>query len=95
MEPVTPVLPHSQPLEIHVAESQEEFQTLPSFRTEYTNISRWRLTDEERAHIAAGGDLFIAQLNGNSALQPIMPMAMDESDILAQVLACEEWLGLK
>lgn len=95
MEPVTPVLPHSQPLEIHVAESQEEFQALPSFRTEYTNISRWRLTDEERAHIAAGGDLFIAQLNGNSPLQPITPMAIDEGEVLAQVLACEEELGLK
>lgn len=95
MEPVTPVLPHSQPLELRVAEHQPEFLTLPSFCTTYTNISRWRLTDEERAYIAAGGDLFLAQITGGGGVQPIMPMAMDEGEILAQVLACEEELGLK
>lgn len=95
MEPVTPILPHSQPLEIRIAESQPEFQTLPSFRTAYTNISRWRLTDEERAHIAAGGDLFIAQMNGKDALQPIMPIAVGEDRVLELVLACEEALGLE
>ncbi len=95
MEPVTPVLPHSQPLEILVAENQDEFLTLPSFRTTYTNISRWRLTDIERAHIAAGGDLFIAQITCGFGVQPIMPLAVDENEVLATVLACEEGLGLK
>lgn len=95
MNAVTPVLPHSQSLEVSVAEYQPEFTTLPSFRTAYTNISRWRLTDAERDHIASGGDLFIAQLNGNSALQPIMPMAIPEDQVLEQVLACEKGLGLE
>ena len=95
MEAISPVLPHSHLLEIRVAESQPEFSPLPSFRTAYTNISRWRLTDAERRYIASGGDLFIAQLNGNSALQPIMPMATPEDQVLEQVLACEKGLGLE
>jgi hypothetical protein len=95
MEPITPVLPHSQPLEVMVAESQPEFTTLPSFRTAYTNLSRWRLTPEERLYIMSGGDLFIAQLTGNTPPQPILPIAMPEDQVLEQVLAVEEGLGLK
>lgn len=95
MEPVTPVLPHSAPIELMVGAHQKEFSTMPSFRTQYTNISRWRLSDEERAHIAAGGDLFIGQLNGNQQLQPVLPMAIPEDRVLEHVLACEEGLGLK
>jgi hypothetical protein len=95
VEPVTPVLPHSQPLEIIVAESQPEFTTLPSFRTAYTNLSRWRLTPEERLYIMSGGDLFIAQLTGNGPPQPILPIAISEDQVLEHVLGMEKGLGLE
>src|SRR5689334_8629450 len=89
---IGPVIPGAAPLEKVIAEHQEEYQPLPVFQTELASISRWRLSDEERAHIAAGGDLFLAQLNFGHQLQPIMPMALDESEVLPTVLSCEEAL---
>jgi hypothetical protein len=92
VEPVTPVIPGAEQLEAQVGAKQEEYVTLPAFQTEYSTISRWRLSDDERRHIASGGDLFIAQLNFGNLVQPVMPMALPEGDILQQVLACEDAL---
>lgn len=89
MLPVSPVLPGSEALESQVGAKQTEYLTLPSFQTEHTTISRWRLSEDERRCLAEGGDLFIAQLNFGGRVQPIMPLAMPEDDVLAEVLACE------
>lgn len=92
MEPVSPVLPGSAPVESKIGASQDCYVTLPAFHTELTAISRWRLTDAEREYIASGGDLFIAQMDFCHQLQPILPLAMPEDDILATVLASEEYV---
>jgi hypothetical protein len=70
--------------------SQEEFLTLPSFQTDHSSISRWRLSDEERAHIASGGDLFLANLTFGGGVQPILPLAVPQEEVLSLVLACEQ-----
>lgn len=36
-------------------------------------LTRWRFTDEERAQIAAGGDLWIWQELGDRGFPPILP----------------------
>ena len=76
MEPVSPVVPGAEPIETVYAADQPEYRPLPVFRTSRSVLSRWRLTDEEREHIANGGDLFICQMNFGCDLQPIMPMAV-------------------
>lgn len=90
MEPISPVIPNQDTrLETIVAEHQIAYNPLPVFCTKYSSMSRWRLTDDERKYIADGGDLFIAQLNGIDALQPILPIAMDADAALHELLACE------
>jgi hypothetical protein len=37
-------------------------------------VTRWRLTDEERAAVAAGADLWIWQTLGSGGFPPILPM---------------------
>jgi hypothetical protein len=75
MTPVSPVVPGSGPVETRFAENQPQYQPLPAFRSEKAILSRWRLTEEERKHIADGGDLFICQLPFDNPLQPILPIA--------------------
>jgi hypothetical protein len=90
MEPVSPVLPMSKNVEVTVGANQKEYLPLPAFHTQITTVTRWRLTDAERAHIAAGGDLFISVMDFRMPLQPILPLAIPEDDVLAIVIACEE-----
>ena len=92
MKPISPVIPGAGAVEKVIAESHADYQSLPSFRTEIASISRWKLSDAERAHIAAGGDLFVAQLNFGGSIQPLLPLAMPEDDVLPTVLAVEEEL---
>lgn len=75
MNPVSPVIEGNKVFEVMYADHQEEYVTLPVLRTSMGVMSRWRLTDEERKHIAEGGDLYIIQLNGGGCLQPILPLA--------------------
>jgi hypothetical protein len=89
MQPVTPVFPGSSDVETKIAEHQDEYLTLPAFRTAHSTISRWRLTDAERTHIAAGGDLFLSQVNGRAPLQPILPIADTPDNALHLALECE------
>jgi hypothetical protein len=64
MNPTDPCVPiellpdGSRPLLL--AEHQEEYQTLPVVRTpDGKFISRWTLTPEERAEVAAGADVYL------------------------------------
>lgn len=95
MIPVGPVIPGAGDVEKVLAENQKEYLPLPTFRTQLTTISRWRLSDEERAYITAGGDLFLAQLNFGDRIQPLLPLALSEDEVLPAVLACEEELQRK
>lgn len=58
------------------AKDQPEYRQLPAViftGPERRVISRWTLTPDERAKIAAGEDLYVEQLTFGSALQPILP----------------------
>lgn len=75
MESVSPVVPGNEDFEVVYAKDQPEYQSLSVLRTEKALLSRWRLSDAERAHIAAGGDLFICVMHFGGSLQPMMPIA--------------------
>jgi hypothetical protein len=58
------------------AEDQPQYRPLPTVLlagNEGRVISRWALTDEERAAIANGEDLYIELLTFAGPLQPILP----------------------
>jgi hypothetical protein len=75
MEPVSPVVPGNDDFEVTYAKDQQEYQPLPVLRTERALLSRWRLSDAERQHIANGGDLFLCVLHFGGPLLPMMPIA--------------------
>lgn len=58
------------------AADQPQYRRLPVVKLagrEGRVISRWTLTDDERAAIAQGEDLYLEQLTFNNPLQPILP----------------------
>jgi hypothetical protein len=89
MEAVSPVLPISADVETVYAKDQPEYAALPTFRTDKALISRWKLSEEERRHIAEGGDLFICVLHFGQPLQPILPIAAQPQQALEMMLRCE------
>jgi len=55
------------------AEHQPQYQPLPSIRTpDGKVITRWTLTDSERAAIVRGEDVFLTVLTFNQPLQPVL-----------------------
>ena len=75
MESISPVVPGNEQFEVVYAADQPEYIPLSVLRTEKSLLSRWRLTDAERAHIAGGGDLFICVMHFGHPLQPLLPIA--------------------
>lgn len=74
MNPVSPVMPGSQPIEIVLGKDQEEYVDLPAVYLDTpsrTMITRWRLTDEERQAIAAGADIVLQTLTFRQPFQPV------------------------
>jgi hypothetical protein len=92
MEPVSPVLPASGDIEqvFAASDGSDKYSPLPTFHTEKAVISRWKLSDEERAHFANGGDLFVAILNFGQPIWPIMPIAMGPEQALETLLEVEQ-----
>jgi len=67
-------MPGSQPIEIQLGESQARYVTVPTVVMETetgTYMSRWRLCDEERRIVAAGGDIVLQQLTFKNPFQPV------------------------
>ena len=89
MEPVQPVVPGNEEFEVVYAKNDPTYPPLPVLRTEHAMLSRWRLTDEERAYIAAGGDLFICVLHFGDKLQPIMPIAKSAEEAVKIMVEVE------
>lgn len=56
---------------------------LPVFVVENVTFSRWKLSDEERAEIAAGGDMLVAVLNQGLPLHPMLPVVTHAGAIVA------------
>lgn len=75
MQPISPVIPGNEEFEVVYAANQPEYIPLPVLRTEMSLLSRWRLTEAERKHIADGGDLFVCVLHFGEPLRPLLPIA--------------------
>ena len=87
MVPVSPVMPGSGPIERVLGKDQPEYVPLPMVYLDTPQrpvISRWRLTDEERAAVAAGGDVILTQLIFGELFHPVhLQVAMpDEMPVL-------------
>jgi hypothetical protein len=95
MKAVTPIFPSSAACEVVYAKNQPEYEPLPAFRTQTCVVTRWKLSDDERRHIAGGGDLFICMMNFGRPILPILPMAADPETVLQTTLEAAEDLYRK
>lgn len=74
MDPVSPVMPGSESIEIILGKDQKEYIPLPAV---YINsdsrpmVTRWRLTEEERAAVKNGADIVLQQLTFWNPFQPV------------------------
>lgn len=80
LDALTPLVPHGSRM-ARIAEHQPEYETLPAVVTpDGSVISRWTFTEEERARIAAGEDMYVAMLVGLRAaggpLRPVTPISL-------------------
>jgi hypothetical protein len=74
MTPVSPVMPGSESIEIVLGKDQPEYVPLPAVYLDTAArpmITRWRLSDEERAMIASGADVVLQQLTFRCLVQPV------------------------
>jgi len=73
MLPTSPVLAEEfVPSEVVFAKDQPEYNPLPVIRSrDGVLLSRWKLTDEERAAIAEGADILLSNWTFNQPLQPV------------------------
>jgi hypothetical protein len=74
MQPTSPVLvPELQPEEIVYAKDQPEYLPLPVLRSpQGVVLSRWKLSDQDRAAIAAGADILLSIWTFNRPLSPLL-----------------------
>lgn len=78
MEPVDPcipvaLLPEGTRAIVKAKDQAETYRPLPSLHTPSGRvITRWALTDEERAQILRGSDVYLTILTFNQPLQPVM-----------------------
>lgn len=73
MQPVSPVMPGSESIEIVYGANQEEYIPLPAVYLDTPSrpvITRWRLTDEERTKIAEGADIVLTLLSFSTPENP-------------------------
>jgi hypothetical protein len=66
-------MPGSEPIEVVYGKDQEQYNPLPAVYLDTPArpvLSRWRLTDEERAAIAAGADVVLTLLTFGHPLTP-------------------------
>lgn len=73
MQPVSPVMPGAELIEVVYGKNQPEYVPLPAVYLDTPSrpvLTRWRLTDEERAAIAAGADIVLTLLSFGRPLTP-------------------------
>ena len=76
MKPVSPVIPNESHKEIIVAEHQDEYQNLPSIRlADQSILTRWELTDEEKAIVAETGSIYLLMHTFGKPVTPVLLMA--------------------
>jgi hypothetical protein len=73
MQPVSPVLPGSEAIEIVIGKDQPEYIPLPAVYMDnpIRMFTRWRMTDEERKAVADGADIVFCQMTFGNAFQPV------------------------
>jgi hypothetical protein len=74
MKPVSPVMPGSAPIEIILGAGQPEYDPLPAVyldTPERPMVTRFELTEEERAAIVCGADIVMTQLTFRNPFQPV------------------------
>jgi hypothetical protein len=75
MKPVSPVLPDSGLPEVAFGANQPEYMPLPAVcldGAEGEILTRWELTDEDRARILAGGSVYLHIYTFGQRLQPVL-----------------------
>jgi hypothetical protein len=77
------VAPRTGADEITIAEDQLEYKPLVAARYQTEDghqmlLTRWRFTDEERARIAGGEDLYLGVMTFGQPLQPLAPQVGPE-----------------
>ncbi len=95
MNATSPVLSiELQPEEIVYAKDQPEYKPLPVLRSPSGIVlSRWRLTDAERAAIANGADVLLSVWTFNNPLQPLLIEVAEVDRSLLQVAAHMQLFG--
>ena len=74
MQPVSPVMPGSESIEVVLGKGQPEYIPLPAVYLDTKArpmITRWRLSDEERVQVENGADIVLTQLTFGNPFQPI------------------------
>ena len=85
MEPVSPVMPGSESIEVIYGESQPEYIPVPGVYLDTPAapvLTRWRFSDEERAQIVAGADLVLTVLRfrrKDGTPRPLSPVHLQVS----------------
>jgi len=67
-------MPGSEPIEVVLGKDQPEYLPLPAVylqTPELPMLTRWRLSEAERAQIAAGADIVLTQLTFNRGFAPV------------------------
>lgn len=71
-EPQSPVVPGLEPYEIVYAKDPPGYLPLPVLRSpQGVVLSRWKFSEEERALIAAGADLYLSVYPFGQPMQPV------------------------
>jgi hypothetical protein len=85
MQPSSPVLTEEfQDKEVVYAKDQPEYMPLATLRNASGVVmSRWKLSDEERAAVALGADIMLSCCTYNQPLQPVlMEVITNEADLV-------------
>lgn len=74
MEPVSPVMPGSESIEVILGKDQPQYIPLPAVYLDSPSrpmLTRWRFSAEEREAIHNGADLVLTQLTCGYLFQPV------------------------
>lgn len=75
MKPVAPVIPGADLAHIIFGAAQPDYIPLPAIRVDGSEgevITRWELSDEDRARLAAGGSVYLRIWTFGLSLQPVL-----------------------
>lgn len=82
MEPVTPVAPGSELVEVMLGADQPQYRPLPAivdYGPKGAMVTRWRPTEQDRKAIAGGADIILTQLTFRNQFQPVnLDLAMPD-----------------